>query len=73
MDDPMKDKDMPNRASNMEKAEGDRAEGSSGRGKDNDNRWTSDPDTIERSDRDRLEGGAKAEPAGGKNRDEIPG
>jgi hypothetical protein len=33
----MPDKDMPNPASNMEKAEGDR--------------WTSDPDTVEVADR----------------------
>jgi len=40
----MDDKDMPNRASNMEKAEGDR--------------WTSESDTVERRDQDRPESGA---------------
>jgi len=35
----MDDKNLPNRASNMEKAEGER--------------WTSDPDTVERRDQDR--------------------
>ena len=40
----MDDKDMPNRASNMEKAEGDR--------------WTSESDTVERRDQERPESGA---------------
>jgi hypothetical protein len=40
----MADKDSPNRASNMEQAEGDR--------------WTSDPDAVERQDRERPESGA---------------
>ena len=41
---------MPNRASNMEKAEGDR--------------WSSDPATVERRDRERRESGAAAEEPG---------
>ena len=40
----MDDKDMPNRASNMEKAEGDR--------------WTSESNTVERRDQERPESGA---------------
>ena len=43
----MADKDMPNRASNMEKAEGDR--------------WGSDPNTVEQRDSDRPESGADME------------
>lgn len=43
----MDDKDIPNRASNMEKAEGDR--------------WTSDANTVERRDQERPESGADAE------------
>ena len=43
----MDDKDMPNRASNMEKAEGDR--------------WTSESNTVERRDQDRPESGAETE------------
>ena len=40
----MDDKHMPNRASNMEKAEGDR--------------WTSESNTVERRDQERPESGA---------------
>jgi hypothetical protein len=40
----MDDNDMPNRASNMEKAEGDR--------------WTSESDTVEQRDQERPESGA---------------
>jgi hypothetical protein len=43
----MTDKDMPNRASNMEKAEGDR--------------WTSDSETVERRDQDQTRSGAETE------------
>ena len=50
MDDPKTNNDMPNRASNMAKAEGDR--------------WASDPGTVERQDRDRPETGANADPSG---------
>ena len=50
MDDPKTNNDMPNRASNMAKAEGDR--------------WASDPGTVERQDRDRPETGASADPSG---------
>jgi hypothetical protein len=50
MDDPKTNNDMPNRAPNMAKAEGDR--------------WASDPGTVERQDRDRPETGASADPSG---------
>jgi len=43
----MADKDMPNRASNMEKAEGDR--------------WGSDSSTVERRDNERMDSGADAD------------
>jgi hypothetical protein len=43
----MADKDMPNRASNMVKAEGDR--------------WSSDSGTVERRDRERTDSGADIE------------
>jgi hypothetical protein len=43
----MDHKDMPNRASNMEKAEGDR--------------WTSESNTVERRDQERPESGAETE------------
>lgn len=42
--------DIPNRASNMEKAEGDR--------------WSSDPATVERRDRERADSGASADEPG---------
>jgi hypothetical protein len=42
--------DIPNRASNMEKAEGDR--------------WSSDPATVERRDRERVNSGASADEPG---------
>jgi hypothetical protein len=47
----MPDKDMPNPASNMEKAEGDR--------------WTSDPDTVEVADRYKEGAGKTDEKTGG--------
>lgn len=47
----MPDKDMPSRPANMEKAEGDR--------------WTSDPDTVEVSDRYAEGTGKNTEQSGG--------
>jgi hypothetical protein len=55
----MRNDDIPNRASNMEKAEGDRVEDTKGTRNTEDDRWTSDPDTIERQDREQLENGAE--------------
>jgi hypothetical protein len=43
----MADNSKPNRGSNVEKAKS--------------NRWTSDPGTVERRDRDRLDTGAQAD------------
>jgi hypothetical protein len=60
----MKDNDTPNRASNMEKAEGDRAEDSKATGTTERNPWRSDPDTIERQDREQVGNGADTESSG---------
>jgi hypothetical protein len=49
VDEPKANNDIPNRASNMAQAEGDR--------------WESDPSTVERQDRDRPETGASADPS----------
>jgi len=49
MDETKANNDIPNRASNVAKAEGDR--------------WASDPSTVERQDRDRPETGASADPS----------
>ncbi len=57
----MEDQDMPNRAPNMQKAEGDRVEGADGPERTERDRWSSDPNTIERQDRERLESGAAAD------------
>jgi hypothetical protein len=57
----MENQDMPNRASNTQKAEGDRVEGSDGPEGTERDRWSSDPNTIERQDRERPESGAAAE------------
>jgi hypothetical protein len=55
----MDDKDIPNRASNMAKAEGDRVEDAEEvESAEERDRWSSDPTTIERRDRDRPESGA---------------
>jgi hypothetical protein len=54
----MPDKDMPNPASNMEKAEGDR--------------WSSDPDTVEVADRYKEGSGKTDEKTGGISNRELP-
>jgi hypothetical protein len=61
----MSDTETPNRASNMQKAEGDRMEGPESPEQD---RWSSDPNTVERQDRDRPESGADADESGTRDR-----
>jgi hypothetical protein len=54
MSDRATDTDRPNRASNMEKAESDPVETAKETRTEQD-RWTSDSDTVERQDHERLE------------------
>jgi hypothetical protein len=69
MSDRARDTDIPNRASNMEKAEGDRVENAKETRTEQD-RWSSDSDTVERQDRDRLESGTDTEQSGPGTRSE---